>query len=122
MNNIILKDILGGLLIVTSIFDAIKYSLQASKIRKTKSAKSQSRRFINFAIINDLVKLAYGFVIGDLFILISSVLAIGCMLDLWYTTYLYYPYRLRGLQHFKKPNIFLYLLNSILPNRLRKHL
>lgn len=120
--NLILKDVIGGLLIVTSIFDAIKYSLQASKIRKTKSAKSQSRKFVNFAILNDVVKLGYGFIIVDWFIIISSVLAIGCMLDLWYTTYFFYPYRCRNLLNFKKPNIILYLINSILPNRLRKRL
>jgi len=117
-----LKDIFGGLLIITSIFDAIKYSLQASKIRHTKTAKSQSRKFINFAILNDIVKLVYGFVIWDWFIIISSILAIGCMLDLWYTTYLYYPYKCRGLVGFKRPNIFLYLINSILPNSIRKRL
>ena len=68
MNN--LKDVIGGLLILTSILDAIKYSLQANKIRATKTAKSQSRKFINFAILNDLVKLAYGYVILDWFIII----------------------------------------------------
>jgi len=120
--NMALKEIVGGLLIITSIFDAIKYSLQAAKIRKTKTAKSQSRKFINFAILNDVVKLGYGYVIIDWFIIISSLLAIGCMLDLWYTTYIYYPYRCRGLTGFKKPNILFYLINSILPNSIRKRL
>jgi hypothetical protein len=120
--NLILKDLIGGLLIITSIFDAIKYSLQASKIRKTKTAKSQSRKFINFAILNDIVKLGYGYVILDWFIIISSLLAIVCMIDLWYTTYIYYPYRCRGLLGFKKPNIIFYLINSLLPNRIRKRL
>jgi len=122
MNNIGLKELFGGLLIVTSIFDAIKYSLQANKIRYTKTAKSQSRKFINFAILNDIVKLIYGFIILDWYIIISSLLAIGCMFDLWYTTYLYYPYRCRGLIGFKKPNILFYLMNSILPNSIRKRL
>ena len=49
MDNIILKDIFGALLIVTSIFDAFKYSIQARKIQHEKSAKSMSRKFINFA-------------------------------------------------------------------------
>jgi len=120
--NLILKDFIGGLLIITSIFDALKYSLQAAKIRKTKTAKSQSRKFINFAILNDIVKLGYGWVIYDLFIIISSLLAIGCMLDLWYTTYIYYPYRCRGLNGYKRPNIILYLINSLLSNSIRKRL
>ena len=122
MINYSAKEIFGVLLIVTSIFDAIKYSLQAAKIRHTQTAKSQSRKFINFAILNDIVKLGYGIVIIDWFIIISSILAIGCMLDLWYTTYIFYPYRYRGLLGFKRPNIFLYLFNSCLPNKIRRRL
>ena len=122
MNNWLLKDIVGALLVITSIFDALKYSIQASKIRKTQSAKSQSRRFINWAIVNDIVKFSYGFIITDWFIVISSLLAIICMLDLWFTTYKYYPYRMRGCINFRKPSIFIYLINSIIPNRLRKRL
>lgn len=116
------KIIIGYLLIITSVFDAIKYSIQAAKIRKTKTAKSQSRKFINFAIINDIVKLVYGFVIMDWFIIISSLLAIGCMLDLWYTTYIFYPYRGRGLNGFKRPSLYVYLINSLLPNKTRRRL
>ena len=122
MNQIMLKDFLGGLLIVTSIFDAIKYSLQARKIQKEKSAKSMSRKFINFALTNDFVKLGYGTVIQDYFIMSSSVLALICMIDLWYQIYWYYPYRMRGCSNFKRTNIFLYIINSILPNSLRKRL
>ena len=122
MNNIILKDFLGGLLIVTSIFDAIKYSLQARKIQKAKTAKSISRKFINFALTNDLVKLGYGFIIMDLFIMFSSILALICMIDLWWQIYWWYPYRMRGCVNFRRPNIALYIINSILPNSLRKRL
>ena len=122
MTNIIFKDALGGLLIVTSIFDALKYSLQARRIQKFKSAKSMSRKFINFALSNDFVKLAYGSVIGDLFIVASSILALICMIDLWWQIYYFYPYRMRGCQNFIRPNIFIYTLNSLLPNRLRKRL
>jgi len=122
MNNIILKDILGGLLIITSIFDALKYSLQARRIQKAETAKSMSRKFINFALTNDFVKLSYGVVIQDLFIIFSSILALGCMIDLWWQIYYWYPYKCRGLNGFKRPNIILYLINSILPNRIRKRL
>lgn len=120
--NLMLKDIFGGLLIISSILDAIKYTLQANKIRHIKNAKSQSRKFINFAIVNDIIKLIYGWLIFDWFIIISSLLAIGCMLDLWYTTYWFYPYRMRGCSNFKRPNLLLYLVNSILPNSIRKRL
>jgi len=122
MDNIILKDALGGLLIVTSIFDALKYSIQARKIQKEKTAKSMSRRFINFALINDFVKFGYGIVISDWFIISSAILALICMIDLWYQIYWWYPYRMRGCSNFKRPNIFLYTWNSITPNKIRKHL
>lgn len=122
MNHIMLKEFLGGLLIVTSIFDGIKYSLQARKIQKEQSAKSMSRKFINFALGNDFVKLGYGIVIRDLFIIFSSVLALICMIDLWYQIYRWYPYRMRGCSNFKRPNIFIYIINSLLPNSLRKRL
>jgi uncharacterized protein with PQ loop repeat len=120
--NLLIKDILGGLLIVTSIFDAFKYSLQARKIQKEKTAKSMSRKFINFALMNDFVKLAYGIIIGDLFIIASSILALICMIDLWWQIYWFYPYHMRGCSNFKRPNLLLYTVNSILPNKIRKRL
>jgi hypothetical protein len=118
----IIKEVVGGLLIVTSIFDAIKYSIQARKIQKEKSAKSMSRKFINFALLNDLIKLLYGFIIFDLFIITSSILSLICMIDLFWQIYIFYPYKYRGLAHFKRPNIILYIINSILPNRIRRRL
>jgi hypothetical protein len=122
MINTALKDVFGGLLILTSIFDAIKYSLQARKIQKEKTAKSMSRKFINFALMNDFVKLGYGIIIQDLFIIFSSILALVCMIDLWWQIYWWYPYRYRNLLNFKRPNIILYIINSIVPNKIRKHL
>jgi len=120
--NLILKDTIGGILVITSIFDALKYSIQARKIQKEKTAKSISRKFINFALINDFVKLNYGIIINDLFIICSSILALICMIDLWWQIYWFYPYRCRGLDGFKRPNILYYILNSILPNSIRKRL
>jgi len=119
---LLLKEILGGLLIVTSIFDAVKYSIQARRIQKDKTAKSMSRKFINFALINDFVKLGYGIIILDLFIIVSSILALICMIDLWWQIYKFYPYRMRGCVHFKRPNILLYIINSMLPNSIRRKL
>jgi hypothetical protein len=117
-----LKQIFGALLVFTSIFDAIKYSLQAKKIRQLQSAKAMSRKFINFAIMNDIVKLIYGIIIYDWYIIASSLLALICMFDLFYTIYYWYPYRHRGLANFKRPNIFIYFINSIIPNSIRKRL
>ena len=118
----LIRDIIGFLLIITSIFDAIKYSVQACKINRIKTAKAMSRRFINWALMNDLVKLVYGFIIFDSYIILSSVLALICMIHLWTVIYAYYPYRMRGCVNFKRPNVIAYLINSLLPNRLRKRL
>lgn len=117
-----IHEILGTLLVITGIFDALKYTVQAHKIRKAKSASNMSRKFTNWAIANDIVKLSYAILIKDLYITISSILALICMLQLWYETYLWYPYRYRNLKNFKRPNILVYLFNSVLPNRIRRHL
>lgn len=117
-----IKQILGGLLIFTSIFDALKYTIQARKVVKVGSAKAMSRNFINWALMNDIIKLLYGIVIVDFYIILSSILALCCMIHLWIVVYLYYPYRMRGCPNFKRPNIMLYLINSILPNDIRKRL
>ena len=117
-----LINILGISFLFTSIFDAIKYRWNANKIRYVRTSKGHSRQFINVALLNDIVRTAYGISIQDWYIIASSVLAMIFMLDLFYTIYLYYPYRGRGKFGFKKPNIFYYLWNSILPNSLTKRL
>lgn len=122
MPNFLLKDIFGGLLILTSIGDALKYTIQANKIKSAKTAKSMSRKFINLALLNDFVKLSYGIIIIDLFIVSSSILALICMIHLWWQIYWFYPYRCRGLSGFKRPNIFYYIINSLLSNKIRKRL
>jgi hypothetical protein len=116
------KTVFGVLLIITGIFDAGKYSLQAWKIDKAQSAKVQSRKFVMMAIGNDLVKTAYSILIMDAYIFISSVLAMICMLHLWAVVYKHYPYKHRGLHHFKKPNIIIFTLNACMPNNIRERL
>lgn len=118
----VLKTVFGVLLIITGIFDAGKYSLQAWKIEKAQSAKVQSRKFVMMAIGNDLVKTAYSILIMDAYIFISSILALACMLHLWAVVYQFYPYHKRGLQHFKRPSLLVFTVNACIPNSLRKHL
>jgi hypothetical protein len=122
MINSALKDVFGGLLILTSIFDGWKYVWNAKSIIKIGTARGHSRKFINAAILNDIIKLCYGIIIADIFIVGSSIFALGTMSFLFYTIYKYYPYRMRGCSNFKKPNIILYLINSITPNKIRKRL
>lgn len=121
-NILTLKNIFGVLLIGTGILDGYKYILQGNKIRKRESAKGLSRMFMNFALSQDITKLIYALIIQDAYIFIISVLALGCMLYMWEMIRKYYPYRMRGCMNFKRPNIFTYLINSLLPNRLRKRL
>lgn len=116
------KEILGIILIVTGLFDAWKYAWQGQKIKQTKTAKGQSRKFLNAAIVNDGVRITYAIVISDIYILLSSLLAMSTMLYCYWITYLYYPFKKRGLINFKRPNVFLYIINSILPNSIRKRL
>jgi hypothetical protein len=122
MPNLIIKDFIGGLLIFSSIFDSWKYIWNAQSIQKIGTARGHSRKFINAALFNDLTKLSYGMVILDGFIVFSSILALGTMSYLFYTIYKYYPYKYRGLHNFKRPNIFIYFLNSVLPNQIRRRL
>jgi len=117
-----LKQILGVALIITSIFDAIKYQWNANAIKRVGTARGHSRKFINAAILNDTIKLFYAIVIKDIFIIGSSLLALYTMFYLFWTIYKYYPYRKRGLHNFKRPNIFLYTFNSLLPNYIRRKL
>jgi|GEM_PF-6013101 len=116
------KNIVGILVVITGILDAIKYWIQANKIKRLRSAKGMSRRFINFAILSDLTKIAYSFLIRDIYIFSISALACVCMFYMFYEIYLYYPYRNRKRDYFKRPSLIIYTINSLLPNKLRKHL
>ena len=122
MEHKILVNLFGILLIATGILDAAKYAIQGRKIQVAKSAKNFSRQFMNFALGNDIIKLAYGLIIWDFYIVLTSILALVTMIYMWYQIYLWYPYRKRGLNNFKRPNILIYIINSLLPNRLRKRL
>lgn len=117
-----IKQVFGILLVVTGIFDAVKYSLQAIKIKEQRTAKAMSRKFVLIAIGNDVIKIAYSVLILDIYIFLSSVIALACMFHLWWNIYLYYPYKCRNLHGFKRPNLFLFTLNGMIPNSLRRHL
>ena len=117
-----LKEVFGIALIITGLFDSWKYVWQSQKIIRTRCAKGQSRKFINVAIFNDMVRIAYALIIVDYYILATSLFVFFCMIHLLIVTYIYYPYRGRGLHNFKRPNFILYMINSILPNTIRKRL
>jgi len=122
MEHKILVNFFGILLIATGILDAAKYAIQGRKIQVAKTAKNFSRQFMNFALGNDIIKLAYGLIIWDFYIILTSILALVTMVYMWWQIYLFYPYKRRGLVNFRRPNILIYIINSLLPNSLRRKL
>ena len=91
INNIL--HITGIALTITGVFDAIKYHWSASAIRKAKTAKGQSRKFINAAIINDAIRIIHVILLPDWYLMISSLIAIIFMLEHYVMVYKYYPYK-----------------------------
>jgi len=122
MEHKMLKEIFGIILILSSIMDAWKYIWQAKNILKAGVAKGHSRKFLNVAILNDFIKVSYGIVIFDIFIIISSLFALVTTLYNFYVLYLMYPYKGRGLKNFKKPGLLKYFINSLIPNSKRERL
>ena len=122
LDNITFKNIIGILLIITGIFDAWKYIWQSRKIIHVGTAKGHSRKFINMAITNDLIRITYSLIIQDKYLIGINIIALMCMINLWFTIYTHYPYRYRNLLNWKRPSLFLYIINSLLPNKIRKHL
>ena len=118
----IITNIIGVLFVCTGILDGVKYKWNADKIRQVRTSRGHSRQFINVALLNDVVRTSYGFMIGDWYIVISSLFAMVFMIDLFVTIYTFYPYKNRNKTWFKKPNIFEYFINSILPNSISKKL
>lgn len=118
-----IKDIVGVLLVITGIFDAFKYTIQANKIKREHTSVSQSRMSLNLAVINDLVKILYAILALDIYIFITSLLALVCMLHCWYIVYLYYNYKTYPKKiTVQRPSVWVYLTNSFVPNNKRKHL
>lgn len=125
---ILIVQILGYYMLITGFYDAYKYHWQSQAIRKVKLAKGHSRKFVLTALHNDHIKILYLFFSGllysrfDWFLISTAIIAVFYMTELFFTIYKLYPYRCRGLDGFRKPSIFLYLVNSLIPNRIRKRL
>ena len=111
---------------ITRFADALKYHLQARKIVHVRTAKSQSRVFIVISFIGDIFLIAYAaFVTHDPVIFLTTIIAMICIWELFIVTYLFYDYRHYPCTKsitYTRPNIFIYIWNSILPNSRRKHL
>lgn len=110
-------------LLLCRFFDGYKYHKLSQRIRKIKSAKGHSRDAGNIALGVDIFMLGYFiFKNFDLYMIISTIIIIGFVLEYWFTVYWFYPYRMRGCPNFKRPDLWAYLLNSIQSDKYRKRL
>lgn len=116
------KDVLGWLFIITATLDGVKYHWQSSKIRRFKTSKGHSRKFINAALLNGIIRLFYALAIVDGYLFWSSLVALICMTELFFSIYRFYPFTGRNLPNFRRPSVLTYFLNSILPNKWTKRL
>jgi len=114
--------ILGFALIISGLINGIRYRWSALKIQEAKIARGHSRKSMNTGIIDDIIKLLYGIVKMDLYLVGSAIACLTFMIYKWFIIYLYYPYRKRGLLNFKRPSIIKYTINSLIPNKYRKRL
>jgi len=122
MNLDIIKDIIGGLYIGLGILDAAKYHIHANSIRKNKTSMGHSRRFVNITAADKTVGILFGITINNWMVIFTSTIALVSTLEYFWMEYLYYPYRRRGLNNFSRPSLYVYFINSLLPNNQRKRL
>jgi hypothetical protein len=118
----ILFNILGFFVVVFGVLDGLKYHWLAESIKKAKTARGQSRKFVNAAIGKDLVLFAYLAFKPDWYLILMTFIGFIFTVELLFTIYNFYPYRYRNLLNFKKPNFFIYLINSLQLNCFRKRL
>lgn len=119
----ILIDILRYSLFVMGVWDAFKYKIMSNKMAKLKSSKEHSRTFLNGSIIYRFLLWLYAWlVLKDWVITWTCVIALGTLMEAWYSMYLWYPYKTRGFKNFKRPTLLKYAINSLLPNHIRKRL
>ena len=104
--------------LITSILDSWKYRFLALKVKHMKCSKAVSRKFLNISIIYRIFLLAYSaLVLKDWIIGVSCIIALLTLFETHYYTYIYYPYKYRGLKNFKRPSVLKYILNSLVLNK-----
>lgn len=113
---------IGGALIISGIYDGYKYHWLAVAIRKAGTAKGQSRKFVNAALVKDIVIFLYMILKFDVYILLMTFVGFIFTIELLITIYYFYPYRFRNLNNFKRPNFLVYFINSCISNKIRKRL
>jgi len=123
MIHIIIQSILGLLLVFGGFVDGWKYRLQTRKILKNKTAKNCSRMFANISFLVRIPMIGYGIFVKDIFIVLTSIVALYFIFEYYWTIYNYYPYHKYPKRiTIKRPNFFRYIINSFQPNSKREHL
>jgi len=110
-------------LVLSRFYDGYKYHIQSKKIRKLKLSRGHSRDFGNIAMgVDGFMLLYFIFKNFDLYMIISTIIMILFVAEYWLTLYWFYPFRMRGCSNFKRPNLWVYFLNSIQSDKSRKRL
>ena len=119
----IVTEILRWLVLLSGILDSWKYKLLSNKIARLKTSREHSRTFLNISIFNRILLLLYSyFILNDWVVTWSCIIALYTLIEAFYTMFVFYPYYKRGLKNFKRPSLWKYTLNSLIPNHIRQRL
>jgi hypothetical protein len=118
----LLTQVIGAALVISGVYDGYKYHWLSVAIRKAGTAKGQSRKFVNAALAKDIIIFLYMILKFDLYILLMTFVGFIFTIELLITIYYFYPYRYRNLLNWKRPSLIIYIINSWMPNSLRRKL
>ena len=122
----LIKALTGWGFVVWGYLDGVKYHFEAQKIREVQTSKGHSRKFINLALGNDGYRMFYFFFIDrNWYVLLTTVIALICMFEMYWAIYIYYPYKHYPQQKtisIKRPSLWAYFINSCIPNKRRPKL
>lgn len=119
----LIEESLKWAVLGTGILDAFKYKFLSQKIARLKSSREISRKFINISLLKNFVLLLWAyFFLKDWAVTWSCVISLYTGWEAFLTIYEHYPYQMRGCNNFKRPSLWKYTLNSIIPNTKRKRL
>jgi len=118
-----LEEFFRWAVIITGILDAFKYKFLSNKIARLKSSREISRKFINISLLKNFILLIWAyFYLEDGAVTWCCLISLYTGVEAFMVIFNHYPYKMRGCKNFKKPSIWAYTLNSVLPNSKRKRL
>lgn len=118
-----LIEILKWSVLLIGGLDAYKYKFLVQKISRLKSSREISRKFINISLLKNFIFLVASVTyLNDWAVMYVSLISLYTGGEAFYYVYYWYPYKTRGLKNFKRPSLWKYTWNSILPNDIRERL